>query len=93
MSELQFITVEAVRRGEAVVSLKGKTRTVLIVKPLQKKLLRYIRERDIASGAVFVTRTGKLMSRTNILGNLHLSCPVSLLRRCNLVWSVYISAV
>ncbi len=36
VSELQFITVEAVKKGEAVVSLKGKTRTVFIVKDLQK---------------------------------------------------------
>ena len=40
VSELQFITVEAVYRGEAVVSLKGKTRTVFIIKELKKKLLR-----------------------------------------------------
>lgn len=37
VSELQFITVEEVEKGEAVVSLKGKTRTVFIVKDLQKK--------------------------------------------------------
>ena len=66
VSELPFITVEAVRRGEATVSLKGKTRTVLLVKDLQKKLLRYISGQKIASGAIFVTRTGKPMSRTNI---------------------------
>lgn len=66
VSELQFITVEAVKNGEAVVSLKGKTRTVFLVKPLQKKLLRYIAEQKIQSGAVFITRTGKPMSRTNI---------------------------
>ena len=41
VSELQSITVEAVRRGEAVVSCKGKTRKIFIVKALQKKLLRY----------------------------------------------------
>ncbi len=66
VSELPFITVEAVKNGEAVVSLKGKTRMVFLVKPLQKKLLRYIAEQNITSGAVFVTRTGKPMSRTNI---------------------------
>ena len=47
VSELQFITVEAVRKGEATVSLKGKTRTVFIVKELKKKLLRYIAEQKI----------------------------------------------
>ena len=66
MSELPFITAEAARHGEATVSLKGKTRTVFLVKPLKKKLLRYIAEQRIQSGAVFVTRTGRPMSRTNI---------------------------
>lgn len=66
VSELQFITVESVKCGEAVVSLKGKTRTVFIIKDLQKKLLRYAAEQGIQSGSVFVTRTGKPMSRTNI---------------------------
>lgn len=66
VSELQFITVEAVKNGEAVVSLKGKTRSVFIVKELRKKLLRYTAEQKIRSGAIFITRTGKPMSRTNI---------------------------
>ncbi len=74
VSELPFITVEAVKSGEAVVSLKGKTRTVFLVKPLQKKLLHYISERKIQSGAVFITRTGKPMSRTNIWREMKSLC-------------------
>ena len=66
VSELQFITVEAIKNGEAIVSLKGKTRSVFVVKELRKKLLRYVREQGIKSGAIFITRTGKPMSRTNI---------------------------
>ena len=66
VSELQFITVEAVRKGEAMVSLKGKTRSIFIVRDLQKKLLRYISEQHITTGAIFITRTGKPISRTNI---------------------------
>lgn len=66
VSELQYITVEAAKRGEAVVSLKGKTRSVFLVKELRKKLLRYAAEQNIQSGAIFITRTGKPMSRTNI---------------------------
>ena len=66
VSELQFITVEAVKNGEAVVSLKGKTRSVFIVKELKKKLLRYASEQRITSGTIFITRTGRPMSRTNI---------------------------
>ncbi len=66
VSELQYITVEAVKCGEAVVSLKGKTRSVFIVRALQKKLLRYAAEQKITTGAIFITRNGKPMSRTNI---------------------------
>lgn len=66
VSELQYITVEAIRGGEAVVSLKGKTRSVFIVRELQKKLLRYAAEQKITTGAIFITRNGKPMSRTNI---------------------------
>ena len=66
VSELQYITVEAVKNGEAIVSLKGKTRSVFIVKELKKKLLRYVAEQRIQTGAVFITRTCKPISRTNI---------------------------
>ena len=66
VSELQYITVEAVKNGEAIVSLKGKTRSVFIVKELKKKLLRYAAEQGIKSGTIFITRTGRPMSRTNI---------------------------
>lgn len=66
VSELQYITVEAAECGEASVSLKGKTRSVFIIRQLQKKLLRYAAERNISSGAIFITRSGKPMSRTNI---------------------------
>lgn len=66
VGELSFITVEAVKNGRAVVSLKGKTRTVFLVRSLQKKLSHYIMKQKIQSGAVFVTRTGKPMNRTNI---------------------------
>ena len=66
VSELRFITVEAAKAGEAVVSCKGKTRTVFLVKKLKKKLLRYAAEQKIMSGSIFVTRTGTPMNRTNI---------------------------
>ena len=66
VSELQYITVEAAKRGEAIVSLKGKTRSVFIVRELQKKLLSYVAEQKITSGAIFITRSGKPMNRTNI---------------------------
>lgn len=74
VSELQYITVEAVRQGKPVVSLKGKTRTIFIVAELQKKLLRYASERGIKSGAVFITRTGKTLNRTTIWREMKALC-------------------
>lgn len=74
VSELQYITVEAAKCGEAVVSLKGKTRSVFIVRELQKKLLRYAAEQKIISGAIFITRNGKPMSRTNIWREMKSLC-------------------
>lgn len=74
VSELQFITVEAVRNGEAVVSCKAKTRSVFIVKELKQKLLRYAAEQNIESGMIFVTRTGKPISRTNIWREMKSLC-------------------
>lgn len=74
VSELQYITVEAVKHGEATVSLKGKTRSVFIVKELKQKLLRFAAEQGIKSGMIFVTRTGKPISRTNIWREMKALC-------------------
>ena len=74
VSELQYITVEAVKHGEAVVNCKAKTRSVFIVKELRQKLLRYAAEQNIKSGMIFVTRTGKPISRTNIWREMKALC-------------------
>ena len=66
VSELKFITVESVKHGFAVVNCKGKSRTVFIVKILQKKLLKYAERHHILEGSVFVTKAGNPISRTNI---------------------------
>ena len=74
VSELQYITVEAAKRGEATVSCKSKTRSVFIVKELKQKLLRYAAKQHIESGMIFVTRTGKPLSRTNIWREMKSLC-------------------
>ncbi len=74
VSELQYITVEAVKQGEAVVNCKAKTRSVFIVNELKEKLLCYAAEQNIKSGMIFVTRTGKPISRTNIWREMKALC-------------------
>lgn len=66
VSELVFITTEAVRRGEAVVRLKGKTRVIFLPDGLRKALKRYVFREGVVSGPVFVTRSGTPLDRSNI---------------------------
>lgn len=67
ISELPFITVESVEHSRARVSLKGKTRTVLLPATLCYRLSKYVASRNITEGSVFVTNTGKPLDRSNIL--------------------------
>ena len=74
VSELQYITVEALHNGEAIVNCKGKNRRVFIVSELKKKLLRYVKEQGISTGTVFVTRGGNLVSRHSIWKDMKELC-------------------
>lgn len=74
VSELQFITVEAAKTGFATVRCKGKTRTIFIVKALRRKILQYAKRQHIATGAVFITRNGKPISRSNIWREMKALC-------------------
>ncbi|MEZ3486040.1 MAG: tyrosine-type recombinase/integrase [Lachnospiraceae bacterium] len=74
ISELSFITVSALCSRRAQVSLKGKTRTVILPLELCNKLKLYIRKRGISSGSVFVTRSGKPVDRSNILHSMKKLC-------------------
>ena len=66
VSELPFITAEAARDGRAEVELKGKVRVILLPGKLCRKLLTFIREREITSGEIFRTKSGKGLSRRQI---------------------------
>ena len=74
VSELQYFTVEAVRRGEVIVDCKSKTRRVFVPGKLKNILLNYAKRRGIASGALFVTRTGKPLNRSNIWSAMKKLC-------------------
>lgn len=74
VSELQYITIEAVKCGEAVVNCKSKTRSVFIIKKLKQKLLRYAAKQGIKSGMIFVTKSGKPINRTNIWREMKSLC-------------------
>ena len=74
VSELKYITVESVRDERTEISLKGKIRTILIPGKLCRKLLKYARKRKIASGEIFLTRSGKSLSRRQIWAEMKALC-------------------
>lgn len=74
VSELKFITVESVQRGRAEVSNKGKLRIVFLPDGLRKLLKKYIRSQKKTAGAVFTTRTGKPLDRSNIWRDMKKLC-------------------
>ena len=74
ISELRYITVDAVKSGQAVINCKGKIRRVFLPNLLCKMLKEYIKSRNIKSGPVFVTRNGKPLDRSNIWRMLKALC-------------------
>lgn len=66
ISELVYITAEAVTQGKAEVSCKGKWRLIYLTKELRKRLMKYCRQKNIKEGLVFCTRSGRPLDRSNI---------------------------
>ena len=74
VSEVQYITVEAAKAGRTQISLKGKIRDILLPGKLCKKLLKYAHKQKIASGEIFITKSGKGMSRGQIWAEMKRLC-------------------
>lgn len=74
VSEVQYITVEAARRGEAEIRLKGKIRNIILPKKLCRKLLNYAGKQKTASGEIFLTKSGKGLSRRQIWAEMKSLC-------------------
>ena len=74
VSEVKYITVEAARTGRAEVSLKGKIRTILLPNKLCRKLQKYAGKQKTASGEIFLTRSGRGLSRRQIWAEMKALC-------------------
>ena len=74
VSEVAYITVEAVQQGKAEIALKGKIRTILLPGKLRRKLLKYAKKQKTASGAIFRTKSGKELGRRQIWAELKGLC-------------------
>lgn len=74
VSEVRYITVEAARQGRAEIAMKGKIRTILLPGKLCRKLLKYAKKQNTGSGEIFLTRSGRGMSRRQIWAEMKAVC-------------------
>ncbi len=74
ISELKYVTCEAVHMGQAVIHCKGKIRQVFLPAALCKMLKTYTKQQHIKSGPVFITGTGKPLDRSTVWKMLKKLC-------------------
>lgn len=74
VSELRSFTVESVRQENVIARCKSKIRPILVGRKLRKKLLAYASEQKIRTGAIFLARNGRPLSRTQIWAQMKSLC-------------------
>ena len=74
VSELKFITVESAQTGRAEICNKGKRRLIFLPDKLCRVLRKYLQKQKITAGAVFVTRSGNPVDRSNIWREMKALC-------------------
>ena len=74
VGEVPYITVEAACRGRTDVALKGKVRTIFLPDRLCRRLLQYARKQKITSGEIFLTRSGRGISRKQVWAEMKAVC-------------------
>ncbi len=77
VSELQYITVEAIKSGQAHICNKGKNRVIFIPQTLSNLLKKYVVNHNISSGPIFVTRSGKCLDRSNLWKSMKQLCSIA----------------
>lgn len=70
VSELEFLTVEALNQGYITIDNKGKVRTVPIVTSLKNLLKDYIKANNIKTGSIILNRDGEPLSRYMIFNRI-----------------------
>lgn len=74
ISELKYVTVASLKRGQAVIRCKGKTRVILIPRRLASALKKYAALNAIIKGSVFVTKYGNPVDRSNVWSEMKKLC-------------------
>lgn len=66
ISELKYITVASVNVEKATIRSKGKIRQVFLPKQLCRMLKEYMKQQQIKTGSIFITRNGTPLDRSTI---------------------------
>ena len=66
VSELKYITIEALEQTTIEINMKNKVRIIVIPERMKEKLRKYAYENNISSGEIFITSAGKSLSRNQI---------------------------
>lgn len=74
VSELEYITVEALKNKAVQISNKGKTRMILLPESLKEMLRRYCGAMKIKRGSIFITKSGRPLDRRNIWAQMKELC-------------------
>lgn len=74
VSELAYFTVEQIKKERIEVYNKGKNRIVLLPKRLLQKLMIYMKRYHIKRGAIFITRSGQQVNRSNLWREIQNLC-------------------
>jgi len=74
ISELKFITVEALKRQMVEIDCKNKRRVILLPDSLKKLLLHYCESKGIRKGCIFITRSGAPVDRRNVWASMKRLC-------------------
>lgn len=77
VSELRYITVESLSFGRAEIDNKGKRRTVFLPSKLCKALKKYAQRAKIKSGAIFISKNGRPLDRSNIWTSMKKLCELA----------------
>lgn len=82
VSELHYITADAVEHGYADIYNKGKSRRIFLSTQLCALLKAYLNKEKRSAGAVFVTRSGKPVDRSNIWHSMKSICSKANVDNC-----------
>ena len=70
VSEVEFVTVEALKKGYIDIYNKGKHRRVAISRALESELKAYVKEEGIREGSIIKSSRGTPLSRSQIFKDL-----------------------